>query len=222
MTAPAIPQRDADYDAYLNNWRTLMTATPALYGMLAADATAISLAYTNWHPAYVVVTNPATRTHAAVVAKDIQKASSQVLLRDQYNIIKANPAVLDVNKTSIGVRVSDTVPTPIPPPATFPLLNVFNSAAFQQSMEMHDSATPTIRKKPAGVIGALVYRGIGTVPAIDPEQLPLMGFFTRALFDAETFDALDAGKIATYAAKWTNAKGEEGPWSAMVSKVIPN
>lgn len=218
----AIPQRDGDLDAYTLNWKTLLTATPATWGMLAGDATAITNAYNTFHAAYLLVTNPATRTHAQVVAKDIAKASMLVLLRDQYGIIKANPAVSDANKTTIGIRVSDPVPTPIPPPVTYPILTVVNSAPLEQDVIMHDSATPTIRAKPAGVIGALVHRSVGVVAATDPLQIGFMGFFTRANFTGDVFDAADAGKIASYVARWTNAKGEEGPWSDIQTKIVGN
>lgn len=218
----AIPQRDGDFDAYLNNWRTLLTAAPATYGMLAADATAITNSYNIFHAAYLLVTNPATRTHAQVVAKDIAKASALVLLRDQYGIIKANPAVLDASKTTIGIRVNDPIPTPIPPPSTYPLLSVINSASLQQEVLVSDSATPTLRKKPAGVIGMLLHRSVGVVPATDPAQIAFLGMFTRSNFAGDTFDASEAGKFASYVGRWTNAKGEEGPWSDIVNKIIPN
>lgn len=217
-----IPQRDGDLDAYANNWRTLLTAAPVTYGMTAPDAVAITNAYNTFHAAYLLVTNPATRTHAQVVAKDIAKASMLVLLRDQYGIIKANPAVLDANKTTLGIRVNDPVPTPIPPPSTAPILTVVNDASLRQQVLVADEATPTVRRKPAGVVGLLLYRSVGTVPATDPAQIAFNGLFTRTPATPDDFDAADAGKIASYVGRWTNAKGEEGPWSAIVTRVVPD
>lgn len=219
---PAIPQRDNDLDAYVLNWKTLLTATPANYGLVAGDAVAISAQYTTFHAALLLVQNPATKTQVTVLAKDIARASMKVLLRAQYGIIKANPAVTDALKTGIGVRVSDPVPTPIPPPATYPVLAVINSAPLEHEINMRDNLTPTRRAKPAGTIGALVYRSVGTVAATDPAQLMLMGMFSRSTFVGDTFAAGDAGKIASYAARWTNSKGEEGPFSAIVTKIVGN
>lgn len=218
----AIPLRDADLDAFVLNWKTLLTIAPATYGMVAGDATAISGSYTTFHAALLLVQNPATKTSVTVLAKDIARASMLVLLRAQYRIIKANPAVTDANKTALGVRVSDPVPTPIPPPATFPVFNVINAAPLEQELTIHDSATPTARRKPAGVVGCLVYRSVGVAAATDPVQLDFMGMFTRSNFAGDTFAAGDAGKIASYACRWTNAKGQEGPWSAIVTKVVGN
>lgn len=221
--ASAIPLRDADFDAFLFNWKTTLTATPTVFGMVAGDATAISNAYTAWHAAWVLASNVLTRTRANVANKDAQKILALSLLREQYTIIKANPAVSDANKVSIGIRVNDPVPTPIPAPTTNPLLAVLPSGALQQFVNMVDSTTPTTRAKPAGVVGALVVRGIraSTAPIIEPDNCTLLGFYTRTPFYVNEFAPTDAGKTADYYSRWTNAKGEEGPWSPVASAVIP-
>lgn len=220
--ASAIPTRDAEYDAFLFNWKTILTATPALYGMLAADAVAISAAYTSWHAAYVAASNLLTRTRSTVATKDSEKILSLSLLREQYNVIKANPSVLDANKVAIGVRVSDPVPTPIPTPTTNPVMAVIPSGTLQQLINMVDVTTPTTRAKPAGVVGALVVRAIrlATSPISEPENCTLLGFYTRTPFYVTEFGPSDTGKVADYFARWTNAKGEEGPWSPVASATI--
>lgn len=220
--ASAIPTRDAEYDAYLFNWKTILTATPALYGMLAADATAISNAYTTWHAAYVAASNVLTRTRSTVATKDAQKILSISLLREQYNIIKANPSVTDPNKIAIGIRVSDPVPTPVPAPTTNPVMAVIPSGTLQQLINMVDVTTPTTRAKPAGVSGALVVRKIVAVgqPIPEPETCTLLGFYTRTPFYVTEFAPTDTGKVAYYYARWTNAKGEEGPWSPVASATV--
>jgi hypothetical protein len=220
--ASAIPTRDAEYDAYLFNWKTILTATPALYGMLAADATAISAQYTAWHNAYVAASNLLTRTRSTVATKDSQKILSLSLLREQYGIIKANPAVLDANKVAIGVRVTDPVPTPIPAPTTNPVMAIIPSGTLQQLVNMVDVTTPTTRAKPAGVTGALIVRKIlaATAPIPEPEACTLLGFYSRTPFYVTEFTPTDSGKIAYYYARWTNAKGEEGPWSPVASAMV--
>jgi len=40
-----IPSRDADLDTWLLNFKTLIAATPTNYGLVAADATAITNAF---------------------------------------------------------------------------------------------------------------------------------------------------------------------------------
>ena len=218
--ASAIPLRDAEYDVYLYNWKTLLTASPTTYGMTGSDATAISNAYTDWHTAFLAASNLLTRTRATVAQKDAEKVLSLSLLREQYRIIKANPGVTDAAKINLGIVVNDPVPTPIPAPTTYPLLAVLNAAPLTQQLMMVDQSTPTSRAKPAGVVGALVVRAIGTVPAVDPAQCQLLGLYTRAPFLVNEFGSGDVGKVVTYFARWTNPRGEEGPWSPAVSQIL--
>lgn len=218
----AIPTSDPLLDAYAFNWKTLLTGAPATWGMLAGDATAISNAYTTFHAQFVLASNPATTTAAIVLAKNIAKAAMLVLLRSQYRIIKANPAVTDANKITLGVVVNDPVPTPIPPPSTFPLAQIYNSAPLQHTIGLADNTTPDSRRKPAGVRGALVFRSVGVNAATDQTQLDFLGLFTRTPFAGDTFDAGDVGKVASYAFRWTNDKGEEGPWSDIYTKTVSN
>lgn len=220
--SPAIPNADSLYDAFLYNWKTLLTASPATFGMVAGDATAISTQYTNWHSAYILASDVPNRTPAIVAAKNYQKALSLILLRQQYMLIKANPSVLDEDKTAIGVRVTDPVPTPIPPPTTAPVLTAINNAPLTMLLDAHDSDTPTTRRKPAGVIGLQLVRKIGVTPETDPDNCTLMGLYSRFPVSIGEFAPSDAGKYATFFACWTNAKGQEGPWSAARTQIIAN
>lgn len=219
MAVSFIPTRDDEYDGFLFNFKTALTAAPATYGMTAPDAVAISAAYTAWHTKFVAATNILTRTRMTIAQKDAEKVLSLSLLREQCSIIRANPAVSDANKIALGITVRDPVPTTIPPPATIPLLSVVNSSPGVQSLLAVDSSTPTSRSKPAGVIGLLVFKAVGAVAAIDPLQATFEGMFTRTP-GAMPQDVANNGKVATYFARWTNAKGEEGPWSAPVTCTI--
>jgi hypothetical protein len=218
--ASAIPQRDAEFNTYLFNWKTLLTATPAVFGMTATDATAISAQYTAWNTAYTAATNLLTRTRATVAAKDAAKVFALSLLREQYGIIKANPSVSNEDKISLGIRVSDPVPTPIPPPSTYPVVSVRMAASRTTELMAVDNTTPTKRARPAGTIGMLVVRAIGNVAAISPDQCQLWGISTRVPFLDEDFTSENIGKTVTYFARWTNGKGQEGPWSAPVSLIL--
>ena len=65
----------------------------------------------------------------------------------------------------------------------------------------------------------LLFRAIGTTPATDPAQCGFLSFVSKTEFVA-SFDSADNGKTATYFARWTNSKGEMGPWSPAASMPI--
>ena len=219
MSNSYIPAREADMDNWLNNFKTLIAANPTTYGLVTADATAITTAYTNWHAAYLTAVNPTTRTTAAVQTKNEQKQTVLGVVRGYADTIRVNMAVSDALKVGLGLHVRDTAPTPIPPPSTFPLLTITEPMRGMQDLRASDSGTPDKKARPTGVAGMLLFRAVGTSAVTDPAQAASLAFATKTDFEA-TFDPADNGKTATYFARWTNGKGEVGPWSAPVSMPI--
>lgn len=210
--ADFIPARDAELDAWLLNFKTLVTADPTAYGLITANATALSTAYANWHAAYVTASDPSTRTPVAVAEKNGEKLVAKALFREIAAYVRGNPTVPDANKLALGIRLVDPVPTPIPPPTTRPVVGLQFAGPLSQTLVWADETTPLKRAKPAGVAGVLLYKSVGTVAATDPAQATFDGLYTRTP-QAITFEASQQGKVCTYFARWTNSKGEEGPWS---------
>lgn len=219
MTISYIPSRDSDLDPFLNNFQALIAADPTDFGLAAGDATAITASYTAWHLAFEAATNPITRNHITIAAKDAQKILTLDVVRTYAATIRANVAVSDSLKLQLGLHINDDLPTPVPPPSTYPLLTISGSGIGLQDLRAADQLTPTRRAKPAGSAGLLVFRAIGTAPTVDPADAAFMGFVTKTKFTS-SFASPDDGKVATYFARWTNGKGELGPWSGPVSMRI--
>lgn len=214
-----LPQRDADLDVWALNFSTLITAAPATYGLVAADATAISNAFNSWHAAFLAATNPSTRTAGTVATKNIQKANLLTVVRGYAATIRANRAVTDASKMNLGLHVRDTSPTPNPPPSTRPVLAIARMMQGTQEVRATDEATPNRRARPIGSAGLLLYRAVGTTPVNDPEGSTFLTFVGKTSVNSQ-FAPADNGKVATYFARWTNSKGEVGPWSQGVSGSI--
>lgn len=216
MPGDFIPSRDSQLDSWLLNFKTLIAANPASYGLVSGDATSITNSFNAWHAAYLAATNPTTRTHVTIAAKDAQKILTVDVVRTYATTIRANTAVSNDLKLGLGLRIADTTPTPVPPPTTYPILAINGAGPGTQDLRASDQLSPTRRAKPAGTAGLLVFRVVATEAATDPNSAPLLGFVTKAAFQS-TFAPEDDGKIATYFARWTNGKGQFGPWSAPVS-----
>jgi hypothetical protein len=219
MSNSYIPAREADMDNWILNFKSLIAANPTSYGLAVGDATAITTAYTNWHAAYLAAVNPTTRTKATVATKNTQKTVVLGVVRGYADTIRINAAVSDALKIGLGLHIRDTAPTPIPPPSTFPLLTITEPMRGTQDVRAADQMTPTKKARPAGAAGLLMFRAVAEDAITDPTQAAFLSFVTRAEF-ISTFDPADNGKTATYFARWTNAKGEVGPWSAPVSMPI--
>lgn len=219
MSADYIPSREADMDTWVLNFKTLIAANPTSYGLSASDATAIGTAYTNWHAAYLAAIGPTTRNVSTIGTKNEQKAVVLGVVRGYAATIRANRAVSSALKSGLGLHVPTGTTTPVPPPATSPVLAFHGMRPGVQSVQATDETTPTHRGKPAGVAGLLLFRTVAAEPAVDAEAAHFLGFVTRADYTA-TYTTADTGKVATYFARWTNAKGEMGPWSSPLSMPI--
>lgn len=219
MSTGYIPSREADLDTWLANFKTKIAASPTTYGLTTSDSTAISTAVDNFHTAYVVATSPSTRTHSNIITKNQMKSVALQVVRGYAATIRANSGVTDANKADLGLHIPDGQPTPIPPPATYPVLSITRMSAGVQDLRASDQNTPDRRGKPVGASGLLVYRAVGETPATDPAQATFLAFVSRSDFSS-SFATADAGKTATYFGRWTNGKGEVGPWSMGASAPI--
>lgn len=214
-----LPSTDADLDSFAQNFNTLITAAPATYGLVAGDATAfdpIADAYTS---ALATATNPPTRTSVTIAAKDTARFNVKASLRELAAKVQASPTVTDGAKTALGLTVRDLLPTPIPAPATFPLLSIVKATPLAMDLRFADSETPDSRSKPADVTGMELFVEASTTPITDPEQIDYEAVVTRNPVPV-TFAAGDVGKTAYIAGRWINAKGDRGPWSSIVSMTV--
>lgn len=207
-----IPNKDADFDTFSNNFKAAIVANPTNYGLTVGDGTSLNTAWGAWHAAFLVATNGSTRNHGTIQTKDQQKVNLKGVMQSYGATIRANRAVSDELKINLGLHVRDTSPTPIPPPTTAPSLLLGNTRPGVQQVRASDETTPNSRAKPQGTAGMLVFRAVGTGPVSDPAQAQFLVFAGRTDFTCNYVTA-DNGKTATYFARWTNAKGEMGPWS---------
>lgn len=222
MSSSYIPSRDVDLVPWADNFSTLITANPALYGLVAGDATTIAGLVTTWDAAYAAAVNPSTRTPASIAAKDSAKGAMVPILRLYAQTIKLNAGVSNENKVALGIHINDAGPTPIPPPSTQVAIGLTSQFHLAMTLDIRDVTTPTSRSKPVGAAGCLLYRTFSNLadPApTDPAAATFEGFFTRNLCPISFVDA-NVGKRVTFWGRWTNAKGEEGPWSAAFTQFV--
>jgi len=220
MTTPYIPARDTDYDTWANNFQTVIAANPAAYGLVPADATAITNSYNLWHPAYLLVANPATKTSVTVAAKDVQKAASLIVFRGYAQIIGNNQGVSAGDLAAAGLTVRATGRTPIPAPGTAPILGFIGATPGVHTLKYADTSTPTTKAKPFGTLALEIYAFIGTAPPPGgADDAVFQGLATKSPF-TQSFGPGDVGKTAYYYGRWVTRRGLVGPWSAQLSAAI--
>lgn len=218
-TLIGIPKKDSEFLTWGNNFAALITASPTTYGLAAPDAVIIQNVADAFAAAYATATAPSTRNLVTIAAKDGARSAAFTVYSSYYARIKVNPAVTTSDKNDLGVRYPDDPPSPIPPPATPPILELQQQYHLGGTLRFADSATPDKRAKPAGVLAMILVRTVGVAAGTDPELALLDGVFTKQPISL-AFGAGDVGKICTLWSRWTNRKGEEGPWSSPISFVV--
>jgi len=220
---PYIPTKDALFAIWLENFATLLTATPADYGLTAPEAAVVDGAAAPFALSYPISQDPGTRTPVTVQAKDNDRATAEAVVRPYAVRISRNPAVTDPNKVAIGVTVPSLVPTPIPAPVDAPELSV---AALTPGLgKFYYKTVAAIGKsKPFGAVGVEVFAMIGDTHTANPAEARFVAQYTKSPFRM-TFSALDSGKKLTVFSRFVTRSGpagvsQPGPWSAPLQTVV--
>ena len=224
MNSDSIPGSDSNF----NNWvipfntqvQTYHTASPTWMGLTNGQVTGLDSAVTVWTDAYAVTLNPTTAGPLATQTKNEARAALEIILRPLIRQLQANTAMTDDIRASLGLHLPSHAHSRAPVPASAPVLTVDLSQRLQHSISFRDAATPTSTAKPAGVTACNIYAKIGLPAPTDISQMQLLGSPTHAPF-VKHYEGSQAGLMVTLWACWTNAHGEQGPWSAAVSATIP-
>lgn len=218
--APYIPQTDAAFGPWLQNFSTLITAAPATYGLMAADATTIAGEYTAWATAYALVASPSTKTASTVSAKNSTKVSVLAIVRPYAQTISLNAGVSTGAKTAVGVNPRTSVPTPITAPTTTPVLTAQSTSTAGTILRYRDAtASPSVKSKPYGVTQCQIFAMASATAITDPTLLDFQEVATKSPIQL-ALGAPAAGKTIYFAARWQTRKGLIGPWSPIISYVV--
>lgn len=224
MPASYIPAPDADFDAWMANFSTLLTADPTAYGEDAASALVVQTAYDSWEAAYLLATNPATRTTPTIADKDAERVNLDAAARPVAQRINARTSVTNVQRADLGITIRKTTRTPVVAPATAPEVVLRSQSSGVARVQVRDSTTPTTKAKPAGVIGAEMFVEVAAVAGTDPADASLVKTITKTP-NTLSFTAGQKGQVATVWSRWTTRSGpdgvaQKGPWSTAINFVI--
>ena len=217
--ADYIPASDGTFDTWQGVFVTYAIANATALGLAPADVAALSVARTSWTSAFVAHGTAQASAESARQMKDDARDGLVGTVRSLVRQMQSNPAVTDAQRQAMGITVYDATRTAAPSPTTRPVVTVDTSLRLRHVIAFADEGTPTKKAKPAGVMGAELWVKIGDPPPTGPSELTFLSVDTRTPYTAD-FDGADAGKTAHYMVRWTNTRGEKGPWSETASATI--
>ncbi len=218
--ADYIPRTDASFDTWQINFVTFFLANAAALGFdPLVEGAALTSAQVVWGGSYAAHTTAQADAQAATGLKDTDRVSLIDMIRGLTVQMQANPAVTDAQRNSLGITVADTIPTPVGPPKSRPVLEVDTSQRLQITVAFRDEFATNVAK-PEGVRGCEIWTKIGDPAPTDIDDTSYQATDTRTPH-LLTFDGVDGGTTVHIIGRWVNTKGEPGPISETVSATIP-
>ncbi len=214
-----LPSKDADLLAWANSFSAKITATPVAYGLVAAQATAFSALLTTWSADLAVATDPATRTRAAIAAKNASRTPLKAEARELARIINAFPSITNEQRIELGLTPRSGTISPINPPTECPVLEVVSAIGRTLKLKLRSSDSNR-RGKPADVAGATLFSYVGSAPPADIAAWKFEGSITKTVFDCEFPASVAAGAQVWLCAFWFSPRAQSGPACQPVSAYL--
>lgn len=216
-----IPNSDGDFNAWLQNFVSNITANTSALGLTAADIAPVTDTANDWQTKYAANTTAQAAAQSARQAKDDSRSATEGVVRSLVGRLQSSNTVTDAQRQALSISVRSATRTPVGVPTSRPVAQVDISQRLRHTLSFMDELTPTSRAKPSGIIGCELWNKIGGAPPVDPSEMTYLATDTRSPYVVE-FDGADAGKTVYYMLRWVNSRGERGPWSQTVSATITN
>ena len=217
-----MPRPDGDFAAWANHYYEAVKKFYDAQGFDPTDLKPLETALETWNKDYPAHVAAQQRAEGARQAKDAARAALEKEVRPVTNFVQGYPKTTNADRAEMGITVRDTSPTRALAPSSRPLALVESGQRLTHQLRLVDESTPTLRARPAGVLGAEVWVKLvdADQPApTDPAALTFLTMTTKPSFRAE-FKAGEGGKTAVYMARWVNTRGEKGPWSEVTTATV--
>lgn len=222
MPEKRIPRADGDFAAYSNHYYDAVEKFWNVQGLDDSDLKPLKDALAAWNAAYPKHALAQNAAEAARQVKDAAKRELERQIRPVSAFVQSYPKTTDADRAAIGISVRDTGGTPVPPPASRPLLLIDAGNRLTHRLRLVDESTPTRSARPRGTLGAEVYLALvppRETPPADFAQYKFVRTVTRGGAEV-SFPSEQGGLSAAYLVRWVSATGEPGPWGETVTATV--
>lgn len=215
MSVPIFPPaKEAELLTWSAQFSAKITATPTAFGLDAGQATAYAALHASYASAFATANDSTTNSKAAIIAKNNRK---EALLNgpggawELVDVCQHWPDMTDALRGELNIRIPDTTPTPIAPPAQPPLVSILSTSGRTMEIRLRDKVNPDRRGKPVGVAGATVLYFVGENTPADPSQWMFLLNESRTKFYADIPPVVPPGARVWINAFWFNNRKQSGP-----------
>ncbi|MCC7291931.1 MAG: hypothetical protein IT449_07715 [Phycisphaerales bacterium] len=214
-----LPASDSDFDAWQKNFLAYATGHRPQLGLTLGDLIVPNSLAAVWDAQYAAHVAAQAAARAATQNKDAARAGLETQIRALAQRLQASPDVEDAERAALRLTVLDRSPTPVPVPATRPVVQIDTRQRLQHTLHFADETTPTSRRKPRGASAVEIWTKTGGPPPKDVSELAFLATDTRSPYLA-VYELDHGGQPAHYMLRWINTKGQPGPWSQTATATI--
>ena len=215
-----IPRSDIKFNLWQGNLMKEVQPKLTDWNIPEGDFNVLKSVQDNWNISFTKSSNKNNRTSADVQAKnDARKVYEKQLRGFVAQWLTSNSKIPNGDRERMGITIKSRTRTAVPKPVTIPVGDVDFSIHMQHTLHFRDDSTPHRKAKPAGTHGCEIWMKLGGDAPRDANELSYIITATRTPF-VKTFDGNDAGKRVYYQFRWVNTRGEQGPWSNVISAMV--
>lgn len=220
MSGSYIPSKDTDFSTWLQNFLTYVTAHAAELGITGAQIAALGALQTTWNASLAAHQQAQIDAKTRTKEKLADRKAMEEALRPIVSFIQDSATTTDAMRQAMGLTVSGgAVPSDAEISEEKPLPIIDMGSRMKHVIRVNTvTSTGTKRARPAGMIGCELWRKIGETPS-GVDDMEYVGIVKKTPYVIEYSDA-EAGKMAHYAMRWINGRGEPGSWSETESATI--
>ncbi|MDR2410514.1 MAG: hypothetical protein LBE13_20725 [Bacteroidales bacterium] len=214
-----IPRKDGIFLEWVKNLFSFLIGHASIFEIDPSSWMAIERMIMDFEAAYQKAIAPNHGSADILLKNECRKTLEKAIRLYVKEYLEYNHLVTDEDRKLMGLPIHDTVLTPAPVSATTPEAEI--KLPSPAVVEIHFRDTGSEKKgRPPGQHGIeTVYAILENKPA-DWEELTRSTFATRSPFKL-SFKGTDRGKTLYFAMRWENTRGEKGPWSEIMSTIIP-
>jgi hypothetical protein len=202
-----VPKNDAEFQAWLANFLTVLNANLATFVLLAPDLAPLTTAQTNFATAYTAQVTADGAYRNAVENKKLKRTAVESATRAMIRRINGHPNMTDALRAQLGITVPDRVATRAGVGTEVPVMDL---ELRPGQVIIHFGTMPgnELRNgKPAWALGCNIYRKLGNETAYS-----LIAFDTASPYiDSVTGNAVNATYKVQYRGKRATDLGATSP-----------
>jgi len=217
----SIPSGPSAQHGFAANAVKLVTINAKDWGVSDAKVTKLTASFTDYDTKYSVTNNPITRSPAATTARNTAWEVVNIDLNDVYkHDLLNNDAITSADKEALHIHVSAGGGAITPAPTTTPIVSLTSEEIGALHVVYSDSSAPGTHYKPDNVVFCELYYQIGGTAPVTPAECNQSANISRSHAPLQ-FAPENRGKAVYAFARWVNRNGKTGPWSGMVTALVP-